>query len=527
MKHLLFLLLLWAGIAGAQTFTYPCQECNNTFTGTNTFNGPVVFNSTTTISGTITASAFVSTTASPALSGVLRGASGDSLACFRSISGAGDVCIRKTGAAAGNQPADMIDLTAFGAVEANSFDSRNANPAVGGVFSCTSTDTCVAFRNNLNTGDIPGLTKNASDVVIVGGAAGISAAGYQVGGVASANTFLKGNGTLFVAGSPVLASADFANQGITTAVLHGNAAGNPSFGSVVSADLNITPTNCTNQAITSISATAGGTCSTITSAFTSGTFPPNAHNLLSASHGDTTTASAVRGDIIAAVGVTPTWQRLAHSATTGGYWKWNGTDVVASTGAAGGTGTCGANTFETGDNADAAPTCTQPSASNLTNGVTGSGAVVLATSPTLTTPAFSSITNAGTITVPSGTDTLVARSTTDTLTNKRVTPRQVAAADATSVTPNSDTTDIVTQTNTQVSGTLTINAPTGTPTDGQKLIIRLKSTNAQTYSFNATYAFSTTVTAPTTLAAGKTDYIGTMWNATNSKWDVVAVDQGH
>lgn len=114
-----------------------------------------------------------------------------------------------------------------------------------------------------------------------------------------------------------------------------------------------------------------------------------------------------------------------------------------------------------------------------------------------------------------------------TLTNKRVTPRQVVMADAANVTPTSDTADINTFTSTQVAGTLTINAPTGTPTDGQKLVLRLKSTNAQTYSFNATYAFSTTVTAPVTLAAGKTDYIGLMWNATNTKWDVVAVDQGH
>jgi len=100
-------------------------------------------------------------------------------------------------------------------------------------------------------------------------------------------------------------------------------------------------------------------------------------------------------------------------------------------------------------------------------------------------------------------------------------------ADAAAVTPTSDTADINTFVSTQVAGTLTVNAPSGTPTDGQKLVLRLKSTNAQTYSFNATYAFSTTVTAPTTLAAGKTDYLGLMWDATNTKWDVVAVDQGH
>lgn len=58
-----------------------------------------------------------------------------------------------------------------------------------------------------------------------------------------------------------LAGAQFANQGTTTTVLHGNGAGNPSFGSVVSADLNITTTSCTAPTIvTAISAGGVGTC---------------------------------------------------------------------------------------------------------------------------------------------------------------------------------------------------------------------------------------------------------------------------
>lgn len=52
---------------------------------------------------------------------------------------------------------------------------------------------------------------------------------------------------------------------------------------------------------------------------------------------------------------------------------------------------------------------------------TGSGALVFGTSPTLTTPSFSSIVNTGTLTLPTSTDTLVGRATTDTLTNKTLT----------------------------------------------------------------------------------------------------------
>jgi len=51
---------------------------------------------------------------------------------------------------------------------------------------------------------------------------------------------------------------------------------------------------------------------------------------------------------------------------------------------------------------------------------TGSGANVLGTSPTLTTPVIASIVNTGTLTLPTSTDTLVGRATTDTLTNKTI-----------------------------------------------------------------------------------------------------------
>jgi hypothetical protein len=59
---------------------------------------------------------------------------------------------------------------------------------------------------------------------------------------------------------------------------------------------------------------------------------------------------------------------------------------------------------------------------------TGSGALVFGTSPTLATPIISSITNTGTITLPTSTDTLVGRATTDTLTNKTLTSPTVNTA---------------------------------------------------------------------------------------------------
>lgn len=51
--------------------------------------------------------------------------------------------------------------------------------------------------------------------------------------------------------------------GTSTTVLHGNASGAPTFGAVVSDDLNITTTTCTNQFIRAIGANAVGTCATV------------------------------------------------------------------------------------------------------------------------------------------------------------------------------------------------------------------------------------------------------------------------
>lgn len=90
------------------------------------------------------------------------------------------------------------------------------------------------------------------------------------------------------------------------------------------------------------------------------TFAPTAHNLLSASHGDTTAHAVVRGDLVAGIGAVPTWTAVARGGTNI-YPKWNASgDVVPSTLAAAGIGTPTAcsNQFVTGFtlNADAAPT---------------------------------------------------------------------------------------------------------------------------------------------------------------------------
>ena len=100
-------------------------------------------------------------------------------------------------------------------------------------------------------------------------------------------------------------------------------------------------------------------------------------------------------------------------------------------------------------------------------------------------------------------------------------PYSTSMADATSITPTLAN-DALYQVNTQTAGTLTVNAPTGTPVNFQKLMIRLKCTNVQTFSFNAAYRFSTDLPAPTaSTGGGKTDYLAFEYNAQDSKYDYV------
>lgn len=112
---------------------------------------------------------FQSNTLNPALSGVIRLASVDGIA-WRNNANAADVTLSKTGAAAGNVPADTLVFSG-GGIE-GPFISQTGNPAATGILRLASADA-VAFRNNGNTGDISGLSHNSDDTVTAGGTAGI------------------------------------------------------------------------------------------------------------------------------------------------------------------------------------------------------------------------------------------------------------------------------------------------------------------------------------------------------------------
>jgi hypothetical protein len=110
---------------------------------------------------------------------------------------------------------------------------------------------------------------------------------------------------------------------------------------------------------------------------------------------------------------------------------------------------------------------------------------------------------------------------TATLTNKRIDPRVTSAASASSLTPDISAADQYCYT--ALAANLTINAPTGTPVDGDKLIFRLLDNGTtRTLTWNATYTVIG-VTLPTATTANKTVYVGCVYNANNTRWDVIAV----
>lgn len=188
---------------------------------------------------------------------------------------------------------------------------------------------------------------------------------------------------------------------------------------------------------------------------------------------------------------------------------------------------------------------TTSGANTLTLTTTGNTDVTLPTSGTLltTTGSGASLTFPGTLSVasgktltasntltltgtdstsfafPSSSDTVVTLAATQTLTNKRITKRITTAADATSITPNTDSADVTYQANTQAAGTLTINADGGTPTNGQGWLLKIKSTNVQTFSWNAVYVGGTVALPTATTGTSKIDNYSFIYDTVNSKWE--------
>ncbi len=119
---------------------------------------------------------------------------------------------------------------------------------------------------------------------------------------------------------------------------------------------------------------------------------------------------------------------------------------------------------------------------------------------------------------------VVSPTSTTTLTNKRVTRRVVALADAATVAINADNLDVGNLTTTQ---NFTLDDPAGTPTDGQLLEIRIKSASSFTIAYDTLYNATADLALPTaTTGGGSWDRLLFEWNDDSSEWDILAKNFG-
>jgi len=121
-----------------------------------------------------------------------------------------------------------------------------------------------------------------------------------------------------------------------------------------------------------------------------------------------------------------------------------------------------------------------------------------------------------------GAGSVVGTALAQTITNKRNQPRISSSASG-HMSPSVATADIYIRT--AQAAAITINNPAGTPVQGEKLIVRLKDNGTgRAITFGNQYR-ALEFALPTTTVISKTMYLGFIFNSTDTKWDMVAINE--
>ena len=132
------------------------------------------------------------------------------------------------------------------------------------------------------------------------------------------------------------------------------------------------------------------------------------------------------------------------------------------------------------------------------------------------------VSGSGTVwTVDSG---VVTTTGTQTLTNKRIASRVNVVAYSASITPDSDSFDVIEVG--PLTGGITLNAPTGTPVNGQRLyfVLSQDGTGGRSYTWNSAYQFSGDITSAMLPTSANSKFrIGWEYSTTSGKWEIVGL----